>query len=342
MGSFYTNVKKPIIRFLKVGIAFVTATKERENNGMIDGFFKEGDQFKTEKNLSYINSLGGLKEAKKNNIILEASALMCDSAHNLYFDLNGYRAKMLKQDCEFKAKEQDIKDIAIISRVNKPTCFLIKEIDETMEPPQILLSRRDAQKLFLENIFKSLNIGDIIQARVTHLENFGAFVDIGCGVISLIATENISISRISHAKDRFKKGQDVFVVIKEKDELNMRFNVSHKELLGTWEQNANNFSVGQTVTGIVRSVEMYGIFIELTPNLVGLCEYRDDVGIGQCATVYIKNIIKEKMKIKLAIVELFPNKEQIEPMKYYIDKTHIDYFKYTPDEYTKKTIEEYF
>ncbi|MGL0910084.1 hypothetical protein ACSTB0_13670, partial [Faecalibacterium wellingii] len=41
-------------------------------------------------------------------------------------------------------------------------------------------------------------------------------------------------------------------------------------LLGTWEENAAGFTVGETVVGIVRSVEEYGTFIEIAPNLAGL------------------------------------------------------------------------
>ena len=44
----------------------------------------------------------------------------------------------------------------------------------------------------------NLKSGDIISACVTHLEPFGAFVDIGCGVVSFIGIENISVSRITH------------------------------------------------------------------------------------------------------------------------------------------------
>ena len=78
---------------------------------------------------------------------------------------------------------------------------------------------------------------------------------------------------------------------------NDKITLSHKELLGTWEENAAMFAPGQTVTGVIRSIEDYGIFVELTPNLAGLAEPRPDVFIGQQASVYIKSIIREKMKI---------------------------------------------
>ena len=42
-----------------------------------------------------------------------------------------------------------------------------------------------------------------------------------------------------------------------------------KELLGTWLENAAAFAAGETVVGLVRSVEPYGVFVELAPNLAG-------------------------------------------------------------------------
>ena len=84
-----------------------------------------------------------------------------------------------------------------------------------------------------------------------------------------------------------------------------RICVSHKELLGTWEENAAAFSPGQTVTGIVRSIEDYGVFVELTPNLAGLAEYRESLTVGQRAAVYIKSMIPARMKVKLVLIDTY-------------------------------------
>ncbi|MFQ9410391.1 MAG: hypothetical protein ACLR1T_04200 [Evtepia gabavorous] len=46
---------------------------------------------------------------------------------------------------------------------------------------------------------------------MTHLEGFGAFVDVGCGVVSLIGIENCSVSRISHPARRFTVGQEICI-----------------------------------------------------------------------------------------------------------------------------------
>jgi small subunit ribosomal protein S1 len=104
--------------------------------------------------------------------------------------------------------------------------------------------------------------------------------------------------------------------------------------LGTWQENAEKFCVGQTVAGVIRSVEDYGIFVELTPNLAGLAERRDNVIPGQGAAVYIKNIIPQKMKIKLVLIDCNEEKqENVPPLKYYINTSrvrHIDRWLYSP------------
>lgn len=179
----------------------------------------------------------------------------------------------------------------------------------------------------MENYIRRLRTGDIITAKVTHLEQFGCFVDIGCGIPSLIPIDLISVSRISHPSDRFFVGQEIRAIVKSFD--SDRICLSHKELLGTWDENAALFEQGETVTGIVRSVEEYGIFVELTPNLAGLAEPRNDVFVNQRASVYIKAIIPEKMKIKLIIVNTSENAYQNNEPKYFVNSDRIEKWVYS-------------
>ena len=66
-------------------------------------------------------------------------------------------------------------------------------------------------------------------------------------------------------------GESIYAVVKAV-EPEGRVQLSHKELLGTWAQNAELYLPGETVAGVIRSVEDYGVFVELTPNLAGLAE----------------------------------------------------------------------
>ena len=109
-----------------------------------------------------------------------------------------------------------------------------------------------------------------------------------------------------------------------------RICLTHKELLGTWAENASRFSAGETVAGIIRSVESYGIFVELTPNLAGLAEPRAQVSCSQHASVYIKSLIPQKMKVKLIIVDAFVAQYPPAPLHYFFEGDHMDRWQYSP------------
>ncbi len=299
-------------------------------------YLPEGLRIDKQENKEYISSISGLEKAAENGIILEGMAVLCDSNFSLHIELGkGITGIIPREETVWECNGEETKDIAIITRVGKAVCFKVREIKHIENGKTIcLLSRRDAQRECYECYLSHLKAGDIIPSKVTHLEHFGAFVDIGCGFISLLSIDCISVSRISHPSDRFYIGQHIKTVIKSIDKATGRIYVTHKELLGTWLENASLFSVGQTVAGIVRSVESYGIFVELTPNLAGLAEYREDIAVGQTAAVYIKNIIPERMKIKLVLIDSYKGEKKTDSynLKCEIaDMNHISSWKYSPN-----------
>ncbi len=297
-------------------------------------YLTEGSYLLNETNREYIGSLYGLERAMNEGIILESTAIKCDNDLRLTVDLGNYVGYINKEDVVLTFGE-DIKDIAVITRVGKPVCFKVVSIDrDSYGDPIIKLSRKEAQKEYVDNVLKWVLPGDILAAKVTHLEQFGAFVDIGCGIVSLLSIDSISVSRISHPRDRFNIGSDIRCIVKKNEDEGKRIYVTHKELLGTWEENVSEFNIGQTVTGIVRSVEDYGVFVELSPNLAGLAEFKSDVYPGQSAAVFIKNIIPERMKVKLVLIDTYDTPGlSPEKCRYYIseDETHIDEWTYSPN-----------
>ena len=307
----------------------------------------EGGLFGTPENREYINSREGLDRAAISGRILEATAILCDSAMRLHVDLFGERGIIERSEAAYEPTGAPVKDIAIITRVGKPVCFKVLGRDCDAKGEYYRLSRHDAQMECYRNYMSDLIPGDIIDARVTHLEPFGAFVDIGCGIPSLMTVDSLSVSRISHPRDRLAAGMPIRCVVRSVDEENCRVLVSMRELLGTWAENAAAFEIGQTVAGVVRSIETYGVFVELAPNLAGLAELRDDdlrvLTPGQSVAVYIKNIIPDRMKVKLVLVDAFGGEPSPRVPIYYIDKkiSHISYWRYSP-EGAKKVIETVF
>ncbi len=303
-------------------------------------YLPEGFLINTKENIHAITNYDGFYKAYLEKNPLEARAVYCDREHNLHIDFGFIHGIIPREECALGIKEGTTRDIAIIARVNKPVRFIVDEIRITGDKRIAFLSRRKVQEKFQKEYLTTISTGDIITAKITHLENFGAFCDIGCGINALLPIDNISVSRIPHPDVRFNVGDDIKVIIKSFDSEG-RATLSHKELLGTWEENAENFHIGETVSGIVRSVESYGVFVELTPNLAGLAEYTPSVFEGQQTSVYIKSIIPEKMKVKLIIVDSFDADYPRRKPDYFIKEGHLDYFRYSPYS-SEKIIETFF
>ena len=218
---------------------------------------------------------------------------------------------------------------------------------EKLETSVALLSNGKLEEYLMERHSSAPMPGNIYLGRIVNLEHKlqAAFVDIGCGIASLLSVDCISVSRISHPSDRLRVGDRLWTVIKSIDPTLGRIFVSMRELLGTWEENASGFEIGQTVAGVVRSIESYGVFVELTPNLAGLAELREGTRdrelceVGQRVAVYIKNIIPDRMKIKLVLIDAYRGEKAPSEMKYFIDcenVRHMDSWCYSTKMATKR------
>lgn len=306
---------------------------------MNSSYLPEGARIDTVENRELLATPAGLEYAMQNGLIVEGTVTMCDNALCLHVDLGCAKGLLEAEEVLFCREGETRKDIAVISRVGKPVSVRILSLKMQDGTLVATLSRRLAQRECLSQLLANLRVGDLLPAKVTHLEPFGAFLDIGCGVASLLSVDCISVSRISHPRDRLSVGMELSVVVKSIDRESGRIYVTLRELLGTWEENACFFEAGQTVTGIIRSVEAYGVFVELAPNLAGLAEIRESDAeeitkkIGQTAAVYIKSIVPDRMKIKLVLIDISSQRAPRTPLRFFQSlpkTTHLSHWQYSP------------
>lgn len=313
-------------------------------------YMPEGTLISTPENREAVASLEGLERAMHAKTVLEGIVTLCDNNLCLHVSLPCADGIIEPEEAVLCREGEKRKDIAIISRVGKPVAFRVLAIEVKDGKVIAKLSRRLAQQDCLSHLLGTLRAGHLLRAKVTHLEPFGAFLDIGCGLSSLLSVDCISVSRISHPRDRLSCGMTLTVAVKAIDRELGRIYATLRELLGTWEENAARFSVGQTVAGILRSVESYGVFIELAPNLAGLAECKPELArelqqrIGQSAAVYIKSIVPERMKIKLVLIDTALSTTIEKKLTYFIDLKETDrilYWRYSPPS-SNKVIETVF
>ena len=263
--------------------------------------------------------------------ILEGTAIRCDSAHNLHVHFRGYEGIIPRSEAVSPLVSGADKEIAVLSRVGHRVQFIITSLSITgAGKPVLLLSRRAAQERALGFLLEQCPPGTILRGKITRLERFGAFVDMGGGVIGLLPLEHISVARISHPAQRFTPGQNILCAVYQVDRDARRFTLTHKELLGTWLENAALFSPGETVTGSIRGVKDYGMFVELTPNLSGLADSFPGAEENDPVSVFIKSIRPEQMKIKLQILQKLPQALPPQPLNYYLTDGCLQRWAYAP------------
>ena len=243
------------------------------------------------------------EDTEETKDILQGIVKNCDKDYNLHVELkNGMHGIIPRQEIEaINVDEKGYpKENLCIGKVHKYVQFKLKEKDGD----KLIFSRKDVQQEVLNSVKTDLKVGDNIKGIVKNITPYGAFIDIGGGVVGLAYIEDLSVARIKTPYERLKIGQNVNIVVKSINRETGKISLSYKDTLGTWEENAKRFSVGMNTKGIIRETEKNknGIFIELTPNLVGMAEYEEGLQYGQDVEVYIKKIDADKKKVKLLIV----------------------------------------
>ena len=176
------------------------------------------------------------------------------------------------------------------------------------------------------NIEEIMNVSGIGEATFSDIKEHIFVVDPVYEMEPVTETEPVTEA----ATERTETEPETEPVLTLEEAAPININSADKELLGTWEENTACFEAGETVSGIVRSVEEYGVFVELAPNLAGLAELRSDVHAGESVSVYIKAIIPEKMKVKLVIVDVCEECIPCRDFSYFCEDGHISEWDYAP------------
>jgi hypothetical protein len=243
------------------------------------------------------------EDTEETKDILQGIVKNCDKDYNLHVELkNGIHGIIPRQEIEaINVDEKGYpKENLCIGKVHKYVQFKLKEKDGD----KLIFSRKDVQQEVLNSVKTDLKVGDNIKGIVKNITPYGAFIDIGGGVVGLAYIEDLSVARIKTPYERLKIGQNVNIVVKSINRETGKISLSYKDTLGTWEENAKKFSVGMNTKGIIRETEKNknGIFIELTPNLVGMAEYKEGLKYGAKVDLYIKKIDYDKKKVKVVLL----------------------------------------
>ncbi len=167
--------------------------------------------------------------------------------------------------------------------------------------------------------WEGIQVGAVLQGRVSSVRDFGAFVDLG-GVEGLIHVSELGHTRVAHPSEVLQPDQIVEVkVVKVEpggEGTKARVGLSLRALApDPWTTVRERFPVGATVPGIVRRVENFGAFVEIAPGIDGLVHVsklvldrrishpRQAVSIGQNVDVTVMAVDEAQRRVSLSMVE---------------------------------------
>lgn len=250
------------------------------------------------------NTVEKLRTAMESETAVSGLVTRCSRDLVLTVDLGNGLVGYINADDVMMPKGESIKKLNVYHLVGKTIKAIVTSIDNGNDGIVITLSRKKAQQKLREYIQTELEPGTLLHGKVSGCESYGVFVDIGCGVHGLIQSECVSVGKIpsSIVAESLKRGVDIRVLIKDIHDGNIF--ITYRELLGTWEENIAEYNIanGYTVLGVVTNKTEFGLFVALTPNIIGLADEIDGYEVGDKVSVHIRSVIDSKLKVKLNII----------------------------------------
>ena len=142
-----------------------------------------------------------LDNAIKTQEILEAKVTECDENYNLLLDLGENKKGIINRN-EIELIGKNDKTNISTSKVNKYVQFKVKGIDESNN---YILSRKDVEQDAITWLKNDVKEGNVLKGIVKSIQPYGAFVEIGGGVVGLVHIEDMSVARIKSPKELDEK-----------------------------------------------------------------------------------------------------------------------------------------
>ena len=152
--------------------------------------------------------------------------------------------------------------------------------------------------------------GSKLSGRVTNLTDYGCFVEIEEGVEGLVHVSEMDwTNKNIHPSKVVSLGDTVEVMVLEIDEERRRISLGLKQCIANpWEEFAKNFNKGDKVSGKIKSITDFGIFIGLDGGIDGLVHLSDISWAGGEEAV---REYKKGDEISAVVLQVDPERERI-------------------------------
>ncbi len=222
----------------------------------------------------------------------------------LVADISGLRAFLPASLVDFRFQSD------LTPFVGQTIPVMITELEE--QTRRLIISRKQAldkqQQSLRVSKLQEFEIGQVIDGTVARITAFGAFVDLG-GIDGLLHVSEMSFARVSKPEDIVHPGDSVHVKVLRIDPNSGKISLSMKlEDSNPWRTAAEEFQVGQVVTGTVKRLAAFGAFVEVAHGIEGLVHISQ---LSQSRVESPSEVVTPGDQVKVKILELQPENERM-------------------------------
>jgi len=175
-------------------------------------------------------------------------------------------------------------------------------------------------------------IGAVVNGKVVSLPDYGAFVELEDGIEGLVHISEMTWNkRIKHPSKLLNIGDEVEAVVLDLDLDNKRISLGMKQLeTNPWDLVEATYPVGSVITGNVRNITDFGIFVGIEEGIDGLVHISDlswgqrikhpseKFKKGDEVTAKVLNIDRDQERFSLSIKHLSEDPWQAVNAKYFL------------------------
>lgn len=162
------------------------------------------------------------------------------------------------------------------------------------------------------DIDKRYSVGMRLRGRITNVMDYGCFVELEEGIEGLVhvsemdwTNKNVNPSKVVHL------GQEVEVAVLEVDNERRRISLGIKQCMNNpWEEYAKNHQKNERISGKIRSITDFGIFVGLEGGIDGLI-YASDISWNEAEAQEALRKFQKGDEVEAIILTIDPERERI-------------------------------
>ncbi|RMF92954.1 MAG: 30S ribosomal protein S1, partial [Nitrospinota bacterium] len=204
----------------------------------------------------------------------------------------------------------------------------VKVLEFNRETERISLGYKQLTPDPWEKVEQKYPEGSVVQARVVDITDYGAFLELEEGIEGLLHLSQMAWQRVKHPSQVVKVGDVIEVMVLSVDKENRRISLGTKQLTpNPWDVVEERYPVGSTVTGKVKAITHFGVFVSLPEGVDGFIHISElswgkvehpsaVVKKGEAIEAKVLDIDKEKEHLTLSLKQLTPHPWQAIEQKY--------------------------